>query len=376
MADSPFKLRLSHAADWVKCAAFPAMNRREEAAVVEAQADHTVREEGTAIHWVAERMFHDRDFGSIAPNGVIITDELLDVAELYVAWLREQFIPWRVEELLRAVRIHPECGGTPDAYGHSLFEQLIEVADCKGGFGVVEVWPNSQLIGYLAAILDANPTWEQPNTRVRFTIIQPRAFHPDGPVRSVTVPLSQVYPYIEELRQAAHKAMGETAPAVAGPQCDNCSARVICGVAHRAGMRALEVSGEPVVHSLTPEAVDYEMLRIEEAARMLQARLTGLQAQAAHMIRNGRNLPHYAMQSKAGKLDWIDDDAMRSAIAMGDLYGKDLRKPQVAITPTQAAAVIPKELLETYARRSKGAAKLVKFDSKSVSAAFSKFCKE
>jgi hypothetical protein len=375
MADSPFKLRLSHAADWVKCAAFPAMNRRPEAAVVEAQADHTVREEGTAIHWVAECLLNDRDFGSIAPNGVLVSDELLDAAEFYVAWLREQsHIEWNIERTLAAPRIHRECGGTPDAFGCT--GDTIDVADCKGGFGVVDVWPNMQLIGYLAAILDTVPQWETSTRWVRFTIIQPRAFHPDGPVRSETVPLSQVYPYIEELRQAAHRAMGETAPAVAGPQCDNCSARVICGVAHRAGMRALEVSGEPVVHSLTPEAVDYEMLRIEEAARMLQARLTGLQAQAVHMIRNGRNLPHYAMQSKAGKLDWINDDAMHAAIAMGDLYGKDLRKPQVAITPTQAAAVIPKELLETYARRSKGAAKLVKFDSKSVSAAFSKFCKE
>lgn len=380
MTDSPFELRLSQAADWVKCAAYPRMNRSPQAALMDAAGDHTVREEGTAIHWAAECMLRGQCvpndlIGKPASNGVMLDDELLDVAALYVSVLNAKPVDWHIEELLHAPDIHPKCGGTPDAYGFNVEEQLIEVADCKGGFRFVDAWINWQLLGYLSAILTKHPEWR--NARgVRFTIVQPRAYSPLGAVRDETVVLSQCYPLLQELSDAAHVAAGDTAPAVAGSQCDNCNARASCNVAMQAGMRALEVSGEPELYDLTAVAVDYELLRIDEAIRMLKARQTGLEAMAQHMISNGVTLTHFSIERSAGRLKWIDDDAESKAIAMGDLYGVNLRKPVVAITPTQAADRVPKVLLETYARRNRGAAKLTRFDATSVAKAFSKFVKE
>lgn len=381
MADSPYALRLSHAADWVRCAAFRRMNLTPQAAVIENAADNTIREEGTAMHWVAECMLDNlpvmHGVGSIAPNGVEITEELFDGAEFYVDVLESyELMPWRIEEQLHARRIHEQCGGTPDAYGHDLFKPKVVVPDFKGGFITVEVFPNWQLIGYAAAILDANPEWECDDLEFEFVIVQPRAYHRAGPVRRVTVSIAQVRPYWDAMRLAASIAMGEYAQAVSGPQCDNCAARASCSVAHRAAGRAMEVSGEPDVHDLPVAAIDYELQRLAQAKAIIEARITGLEAQAMYMIRNGSQFPSFQIERGEGRLNWIDADAEQQAIAIGDMMGVNLRKVAKAITPLQAMKQLPKEFVDQYARRNPGAAKLVKFDGTAAVKAFSHLKKD
>lgn len=381
MADSPYALRLSHAADWVKCAAFVRMNLTPQAAVIDNAADNTIREEGTAMHWVAERLIEGEPYPEgeivVAPNGVEITEELYDGAQFYVDVLGSyELIPWRIEEQLHARRIHEQCGGTPDAYGHDLFKPLVTIADLKGGFRIVDVFPNWQLIGYAAAILDANPEWECDDLEFEFVIVQPRAYHSAGPVRRRTVSIAQLRPYWDSMRLAASIAMGEHAPAVSGSQCDNCAARASCSVAHRAAGRAMEVSGEPDIHDLPVVAIDYELQRLAQAKAIIQARMTGLEAQAMHMIRNGSQFPSFTVERGAGRLDWIDADTERQAIAIGDMMGVDLRKPAKAITPLQAMKQVPKEFIGQYARRNPGAAKLVKFDGTAAEKAFSHLKKD
>lgn len=382
MADeSPFELRLSHAADWSRCGAFVSMQRAPSAAVVESEQDHTVRDEGTAMHWYAQGIkagmpdWPSYGVGGMAPNGVELTDEIIDGAMFYVDFLDRAGVDWIIEHQMSATRIHKACGGTPDAFGFRADTATIHVGDLKGGFIPVDVFPNWQLIGYLAAVLDNFPQWEQAARWVEFTIIQPRAFHRDGPIRTYRTKTVDIYVYFDELRSAAEWAMNGV-EAIAGPQCDNCAARAGCNACHAAGARAREISMEVFDNVLTPAAVDYELVRIEEAQRMLDARLTGLRAHAVHMIRTGKSLPNWSMQAGTGRLQWLDEAAERSAIALGDMMGKDVRKPVKAITPTQAAKVIPVELLESYSRRQRGELKLVRFDGNTAAKAFSKLTKD
>ena len=390
MADSPYALRLSQAAYWALCPAFVSANQTSQALIADAEQDNTVREEGTAMHWVAQLHMcrpdeinaNPPDVGTVAPNGVTITQELYDAALFYCGVLDEHGGGWNIETQLAAPRIHPTaCGGTVDAY--KFFEQFggdgytwdgvnIRVYDFKGGYVPVEVFPNWQLIGYLAAVLDSSPLcYDIDEFVVEFGSVQPRAYHRKGPVRTHKMTIGDARPYIEALRMAAHVAMGEHAPAIAGStQCDRCNARASCAAAQAAGARAMEIAGDPDIHDLPPVALDYEMLRLEEAAAMIQARLTGLQAQASRMIRNGVILPHYAMESGNGRLKWTDEAA---ALAMGDAMGIDLRKPVEVITPTQAAErhKVLKELIEPYAQRARGETKLVRFDNNAAVKAFS-----
>jgi hypothetical protein len=377
MADaSPYALRLSHAADWRACPAFVRMTNTPQAKVVEAAGDHTVREEGTAMHEAAQWMMLFNNLaavsaGSVMKNGIVLTDELVDGAAFYVQTLQKLGTGWTIERQMSAHVIHAACGGTPDAYTfRAASAPTIVLADLKGGYRPVEVYPNDQLFGYTACIIGEHPEYDSPDTVVEYHIIQPRAYHRNGPVRTHTMLLRDVYPYIVELRRRAAVAMGDNAQAVAGPQCDNCTGRASCSTAHDAGMRALEIAGEPDVQDLPIEAIDYELQRLEDAKRMIEARLTGLEAQATHMIRNGAQFPSFELGRSAGRLNWIDDECEAAALAMGDLMGLDLRKPTKAITPTQALQRMPKELLERYAQRKPGALKLQRFNGDTVTKAF------
>lgn len=376
---SPFDLRLSSAASWVRCYAYPMMNRRPETAVLETEGDHTVREEGTAMHWAAHSLGSNSvdpvRVGDVAPNGVTITDELLDGAILHLDVLdAHQGATWTLEQPnMPATDIHPACGGTPDAYTAFLQNRprpLIIVADLKGGFEPVEVFPNYQLFGYASAVT-THLGLQGVECDYKFIITQPRAYHRDGAVREFYTTTSQLEPYWQEMRFAARVAMGDHAHAVAGRQCNNCDARAHCEVAIRAGQRALDIAGEPNIVNLSPLAVDYQLMRLEDAKRIIEANITGMQALGAHMLRKGETLPHYAMQSGSGRLKWLDPDAERAAIAMGDMMGKNLRKPETAVTPTQAAKLLDPALLEAYRTRQRGEVKLVRFDANTAAKAFS-----
>jgi hypothetical protein len=359
------------------------MNRLPQAAVVEAEQDKTVTDEGTAIHWVAECLKRASAavvtgegvpyVGCVAPNGVLITDELFDAAEFYVDALESPMVPnWHIERQLAAPSIHAQCGGTPDAYGMSVFGAL-NLWDLKGGFRLVDVHPNYQLYGYVAAILDNHPEWNRPDQVVELCIVQPRAFHPDGPIRTFRTTVAECAPYIARLRVAAQHAMGDNAPATASPeQCANCAARGSCKAAQIAAAWALEVSTEAEMFDLTPDAVDWELLRLEQAAQIIEARRTGLEAQARHMLRNGKHLSNWSMVAGRGRLGWKDEQAERAAIAMGDLLGVQLRKPTKAITPTQASKLLDASLITDYTVRPRGEMKLARHDGSMAAKAFSK----
>lgn len=380
--DSPFELRLSAAGSWVKCGAYPSMNRRPEAALLEEDGDHTVREEGIAMHWVAEMRAAARvsdfpewvDVGSIAPNGVVITDELLDGALFYLDALDFEFGGGFAHELqLPAPSIHPKCGGTIDAvkvdFVHGRRPHVI-VPDLKGGLENVEVFPNYQLFGYASAAIDHFGLTGQ-DVDVTLAIVQPRSFHRDGPVRKHVTTSSQLVRYWDEMRHAAAVAAGDFARAVAGRQCDRCNARTFCDVAIRAGQRALEIAGEPNVINLTPAAVDYELMRIEDARRMLEARYTALYAQAEHMSRNGQQLTHYDMAQGRGNLAWLSPEHEREAIAIADTMGVNIRKDERAKTPTQSAKLLDPKLIEHCSDRPRGKLKLTRIDANAAAKAFS-----
>ena len=70
----------SGAAIWVKCAAAPSMWQRYPE-----PEDSLEAMEGTAAHWAFEELFAGRaiDIGLVAPNGIVLTDEMCDGAQLF-----------------------------------------------------------------------------------------------------------------------------------------------------------------------------------------------------------------------------------------------------------------------------------------------------
>ena len=320
--------------------------------------------EGTAAHWAVEQVLHGHevDPGVIAPNGWVLDQDMCDGAELM-----RQAIPDRVRPLCRieqrvtmAKRIHPNVWGTPDVWAYDPRDRTVYVWDYKYGHGYVEVIENRQLMLYAAGVMEALDLNDL-DTRVVFCIVQPRCWHKTGHVRRWSVPLSDLRGPWNRLMMAAETAFGEDPPTNAGPHCRHCRARHACPALHRQVTRIHDITERALPLEMPDNALAFEVRDLRRLADLLKARLTGLEADAEARLRAGKRLTGLALETKPGALAWTAPPA--TVLGLGRVYGLDLAKPAVPITPTQARAKgLPEAVITGAAKREATAAKLVLSD--------------
>lgn len=347
----------SDAARWVVCTGSAQMQAQYP------DQDNASAAEGDAGHWVVAQALRGipAALRSPTPNGLTVTDEMLDGAELYVgdisACVGEK--AWHYGMLEQPVQndtISLDNWGTPDFW---LFDQetwTLWLWDYKFGHGFVEVFENWQLINYVALILrqlNING-WDDQRITVRMRIVQPRCYHKEGPVREWAVKASDLRAHFNTLRNAAQTPNPKL---IAGPkQCKDCSARHACPALQRAAQEACDDAYAPLPVEMSADALGLELFYLTRSHAMLTARLEGLQAQVLATISNGANVPHWMLDRGRGSTDWTKSD--EEVIMLGTLFGKDLRK-KAAITPTQAIKLgVPESAVKGYSQSIPGAVKL------------------
>jgi hypothetical protein len=262
-----------------------------------------------------------------------------------------------VEEPIQIPYIHPECHGTPDCWFFNPITMTMYIWDLKYGFSIVEAVENWQLLAYAAGLFPGPPI-DFNKVKVVLTIVQPRAYHPLGSVRSWQIMGSDIKPYADRLRDAAALALAPNAPTVAGTQCHYCRARHACEAAARYSMWAADYAGQSTPQHLTPEGMAIELRILQRAADAIRNRLTGLESAAIAM----GGIPGWAVDQGRGNLAWTK--SAQEVFALGDLMGIDVRADQKPITPTQAIKLgLDATVVGMYADRSAGAPKLVPVES-------------
>ena len=183
-------------------------------------------EEGTKAHEHMERLMirtRASDWDTVPedmrPHLRVFTDYVDEV-------LKEGVFEMQVEARLEIPGI-PGAGGTVDCLLVDKRNGRIEVVDLKYGQGViVEVDENPQLKQYaLAAVMNLKPPEDW---KVRITIIQPRAQHHEGPIRSVDMTAGDLYDFSLEVFDMVEEASKPNAPRNPGSWCNWCQARTIC----------------------------------------------------------------------------------------------------------------------------------------------------
>ena len=108
-----------------------------------------------------------------------------------------------------------EVGGTTDFAAYNEELRKLWVIDYKFGAGVaVEVEDNEQLLTYVLSVIDTYGF--RPET-IELTIVQPRAYHPDGPVRTAPLlTLADVLDFRMDLEDAVAACLQPDAPLVPG----------------------------------------------------------------------------------------------------------------------------------------------------------------
>lgn len=365
----------SSAARWVACAGSVSLAARYPEEDTQAALD------GTAAHWAASELLYGRliDVGLVAPNGVTLTDEMIEAAELYVdhidAALSDSHLTraaLHVEERVNMPSVHPLNWGTPDAWFYSHGGLHLVMFDFKFGHKHVEVFENWQLVDYAEGVLSSLEVdgYDDQCITVDLFIIQPRSHHKDGPIRNWTLRGSDLRPYINQLRNAAEASQMPDAVCTPNPECEFCPGRHACEALQRSGYKAVELSGMSVPVEMPTPALGLELRILQRARARLDARITGLEEQVLVHIKNGSLVPGYAVEQTVGREAWTKPPA--EVIALGQMFGHELAKPGV-ITPAQARkAGIPAEVIQEFSERPRGGLKLVADDGTQARKVFGK----
>lgn len=333
--------------------------------------------EGHAAHWVASEMLKSQQIkvGQIAENGELVTEEMIESAKLYVDEIHDCIdslsieLPIQpsihIEEKIEMPNIHPDSRGTPDCWLVNGMD--VYLWDYKFGRGFVEVFENWQLIAYAAGILNkikANGLSDQ-YLKIHMTVVQPRSFHRDGPVRTWSILASNLRPYFNILSAKEHESMLPLAQCTPSPECSYCSARHACSALQRAALTSVDISTTSQSTDLTNAGLGSELRYLKRAHMLLDARITGLEEQAISKIKFGERVPFYRLEQTPGRSRWKQSD--EDVIVFGKLCDVDLAKPPAAITPNQAEKKgLSPDFIKQMIEKPKGAQKLMEDNARKL----------
>lgn len=331
--------------------------------------------EGTAAHEYAYGLMDGTEGLAVgvlnAATRLEYTQEMADGAQLYADDIASTLGPqWRgyvrLEQRIDLDNLHPEAWGTPDAL--AVYPKHIFCWDYKFGHLYVDAFENWQMIGYVSKLVESLSPEDELITKVTLTVVQPRSFHPDGPIRRWTVWAWELRPYLNTLKGWLAEAMETDVQASPHPKaCAYCSARPQCVALRNAAYAAMDYARAKQAVKLQPHELGIELSRVEDMEALLEAYRTGLEEETEGALRHGVAVPGYTMAPGRAVLQWNVPQEL-----LADL-GDAIWKPREPITPTQARdrKLLAPELLDAYAVRPNGALKLTRVDHKLAKKVFS-----
>lgn len=339
-----------------------------EAQFPEPEDDEAARE-GEAAHWAVSEQLSGRliDVGMIAPNGVVLTQEMQDGADLMSNTVEAALAPYglksrqcQIEQRVAIPSIHAVHFGTPDCYivvARPGQPMLVLLWDYKFGHLPVPAFENPQMVDYLAGICAGMPE----DTQIEVAIVQPRSYTVEGPVRRWSTALVGLRGLFNRSATAAAEALGPSPRTRVGPECAYCRARHACPALHREGFGAMDEAFRATLMDLTPEQIGLELRMLTRAADRLKARQSGLAEQADRLLRQGQRVPGWSLQPGQAREQWtLPADVV---IATGRALGVEIAQPPKPLTPRQAReAGMDAAVVASLSERGKAAKSLTRDD--------------
>lgn len=302
--------RLSPSASkrWINCPG----SIRLESGIPDVKSPYAA--EGEAAHELAQLCLqkgHDAiEFAGKVINGFEVTAEMVDGVQLYVDWCREQIAgnkTYLVEE-----RVDITCiadGGTADFIVYRESDKTLVVGDLKFGRGVpVEATDNTQ--GLLYALGAIKRFHNHQVDKVEVAIIQPRAPHPDGPIRVWEVPYPVLMDWALELMDAVEATKHPEAPLKAGDHCKFCKAAPGCPALRDAALQSAmaDFSGTGEVVTSAPDTLSPERLAkaLKEVA-VIEIWCRRVKDYAQQEALAGRIVPGFKLVATRATRKWKDE---------------------------------------------------------------------
>jgi hypothetical protein len=293
-----------------------------------------------------------------------VTEEMVEAVQLYVDTVKS-LLPrsgeyeLEVEQRLDMTHIHGEIFGTGDAVIYQPKSATLHVLDFKYGKGVpVEVGENPQLLLYGAGA--ARRYHNRRIEKVRLHIVQPRAQHHLGPVRSWETDPLTLMDFEDEIRVAASRAMADDAPRFAGDWCRFCKALPVCPAARERSLRIarqdFDESSEVVVSedgedrtdkaAPSPSTLSGERLAaVLKEAEFIGNWVKAVQEYAHSEAVAGRVPPGFKLVPKRAMRKWKGEPAeVHAALMLEGLSDDEIYTEREVRSPAQIEKVMGKKV--------------------------------
>ncbi len=370
--------KVSDAGRWMACSgSFRAQQLHPPLDVELSQS----RLEGRACHELAQRLFRNEPFGdmvgSLSKDGVVITQELFDAAREYFneVWgfcnKHGKLSDLHVEEPV-AVPGYADWFGIPDAWTVVNIEgsKVLRIWDAKFGHRIVDPFEHWPMIIYAFSICEIFQV--EPDV-IELVVVQPRGFTSQGTVRKWAITPDELRVYRRQVNDAVLLVLDSEPLCKPGPHCLDCSARAHCNIAQQNCYAGVDYVNNLQTHNLTGHSLGVELMLLERAQEMIKMRLSGLEEQALHEIKQGQHVTFYGTKTTYGRKRWKKDVPVEQVIMMGDLMGQDLRKPVELDTPAQCVKKgIDPAVVEQYAETPVTGVKLERVDERAIKSVFSR----
>lgn len=271
-----------------------------------------------------------------------ITEEMVDAVAMYVGHVRglraagganDAPAQLDVEQRLDMTHLHPGIFGTGDATVFAPVDRHLHVCDFKYGKGVaVDADDNPQLLLYAAGA--ARRLHNAQIEKLTMHIVQPRAPHPKGPIRSYEIDLLDLFEFEDTLAAAAAETDKPDAAVVAGDWCRFCPAQPVCPTvrAKRLAAAAEEFGdvGEPITLAPPETLSDEKLGALLREADQIGNYVKAVQEYAHAQAMAGKMPAGFKLVAKRAVRKWRNEDEARAkllALAIEPFEEPKLKSP-------------------------------------------------
>lgn len=304
--------------------------------------------EGTCAHEVAERCLKQNVepevFLGVSFEGIEVTEEMCEAVSVYLKTVRATAgLPGAVlfiEQTFDLSSLNPPAPmfGTSDAV--IVEGDTLHVDDYKHGKGyAVPAIGNPQLRYYaLGALLSIPPELAAKVRRVRMTIVQPRAPHPDGIIRSDECTVGELMDFSHELLAQADLAVSASPPLAAGGWCRFCRAQAVCPEQKRKAVEIAQVEFTELEAGVNeppaPETMPIEtVVEIMEKLPVLESWIKAMRTFVQTRLEEGKPVPGYKLVEKRATRKWFSEDQVvkwakeQEGYSDSEIFDQKLKSP-------------------------------------------------
>lgn len=354
------ELGASSARRWMNCAGSVRLCR-----AVPEPSQSEYAQEGSVAHMLAELCLKVGDDASRWINvlhgdgsKLVVTQEMAEAVQVYLDYVRDRMAgggELLIETRFDLAPLNPPSPmyGTSDACGVLREgDPQLEVIDYKHGAGVVvdPAW-NEQLMYYaLGAVL----TLGRKVRSIRATIVQPRAGHSGGPIRSWDFGWDELVAFKRQLLEAARATEDPNALLAVGDWCRFCPALPVCPAQARNAVAvawtefATVPYEPPAPETLTDDQLRLVLLQAENIETWLRSVRTYVQGVKE---RGEPRFPDWKLVLKRAVRKWVSEDAFRTwaakaGLSEDNITDRTVRSPaQIEVMAKRFGVVFPNDLV-------------------------------